>query len=440
MNKKRIWYDDNASVAKFLLGGIGTGNVSVGSRGQLCDWEIFNTPMKDGKLPYTFFAIRTEDKDGGYKIRILESRLHPPYERSHGYDPTDNTGIPRFESARLAGEISRAYVELQDSEMPVDVSLDAFTPFIPLDAENSGIPAAIIRYKVKNRTDDKLKVSVAGSLANAVGFSGYSLFKSMKTDGELKNKQREDTKMKGVFYTNPALSDDHMTSGSMSFVTTSKDNVTIKPYWFKGGWIDCAHEFWHDFEQDGMLNIAPESKFTSALTHSNDGIRIGSICTDFILDAGEEKEVEFIISWYFPNRPARWVGHIICDPDNGRVVKNYYTKLFEDAWSVSQYVCKNMTKLEKATDDFRKAFYKTTLPPVMLDAMAANITVLRSNTCFRLDDGNFLGWEGCHDHLGCCEGNCHHVWNYQQTLAFLFPELERTMRRVNFTQETCDDG
>ena len=36
-NEKRIWYSDSATVARFLLGGIGTGNVSVGSRGQLCE-------------------------------------------------------------------------------------------------------------------------------------------------------------------------------------------------------------------------------------------------------------------------------------------------------------------------------------------------------------------------------------------------------------------
>jgi uncharacterized protein (DUF608 family) len=76
----------------------------------------------------------------------------------------------------------------------------------------------------------------------------------------------------------------------------------------------------------------------------------------------------------------------------------------------------------------------------MLDAIAANITVLRSTTCFMLENGMFLGWEGTFDRAGCCEGNCSHVWNYQQTLAFLFPELERKMRQVNFLMETGGDG
>ena len=57
----------------------------------------------------------------------------------------------------------------------------------------------------------------------------------------------------------------------------------------------------------------------------------------------------------------------------------------------------------------------------VLDAAVSNITVLRSNTCFRLSDGTLMGWEGCFDDEGCCEGNCTHVWNYAHTVAFQSP-------------------
>ena len=189
-----------------------------------------------------------------------------------------------------------------------------------------------------------------------------------------------------------------------------------------------------------MDAVPGQDDYFTPVQNDTIGLKIGSICTDFALAAGEEKEIEFVLTWYFPNRPARWVGHMFHDPDDGRVVKNYYTRLFRDAWSVSDYLRGNLCRLEKATDDFRDALHQTTLPSAMLDAMASNITVLRSNTCFRLEDGTFLGWEGVFDDAGCCEGNCSHVWNYQQTLAFLFPELEREMRRVNFLLETGEDG
>lgn len=440
-NVNRVWYDDSATVAKFLLGGIGTGNVSVGSRGQLCDWEIFNKSMVGGKLPYTFFAIRTEGEGGETRVKILESRLRPPYERSHGYDSWDSAGVPRFAKARLAGEISRATVELRDEGMPVDVDMTAFSPFIPLDAESSGLPAAVIRYRVKNRSAGTLKVSLAGSLANAVGFRGYGRFCCMLCDGEPVNEYRAEPGARGLYMTNPGLPENHLTQGGMSLVTTTVENVTAKPYWVKSFWWDGAHDFWNDFEQDGRLDaVPPQDNYFTPVQNDTIGLRTGSLCTDFALTPGEEKEIEFILTWYFPNRPARWPGNMFNNPDDGRVVKNYYTRQFSDAWAVSEYLRGNLARLEKATDDFRAAFYRTTLPPVMLDAMAANITVLRSATCFRIEDGTFLGWEGVFDDAGCCEGNCSHVWNYQQTLAFLFPELERTMRRVNFLLETGEDG
>lgn len=47
-------------MAKFLLGGIGTGNIAVGARGQLLDWEIFNWPGKGQFVP--FLSLRSAQR------------------------------------------------------------------------------------------------------------------------------------------------------------------------------------------------------------------------------------------------------------------------------------------------------------------------------------------------------------------------------------------
>src|SRR5690606_9577809 len=56
----------------------------------------------------------------------------------------------------------------------------------------------------------------------------------------------------------------------------------------------------------------------------------------------------------------------------------------------------------------------------------------KTATVLRLEDGTFYGWEGCHEDAGSCEGSCTHVWNYQQVVPFLFPDLERSMRAADY--------
>ncbi len=80
------------------------------------------------------------------------------------------------------------------------------------------------------------------------------------------------------------------------------------------------------------------------------------------------------------------------------------------------------------------------MPDVVKEASLYNVSTLRTQTCFRTEDGRFYGWEGCSDQIGCCLGSCTHVWNYEQATAFLFGDLARSMREVEFRHATREDG
>ena len=89
---------------------------------------------------------------------------------------------------------------------------------------------------------------------------------------------------------------------------------------------------------------------------------------------------------------------------------------------------------------FADSFRKSTLPAVIKEAASANLSTLASTTCFRTADGEFHGFEGSNDTIGCCYGNCTHVWNYETATAFLFPSLARSLRKAAFGFSEDDEG
>jgi uncharacterized protein (DUF608 family) len=170
-------------------------------------------------------------------------------------------------------------------------------------------------------------------------------------------------------------------------------------------------------------------------------LRVGSLGIVHELAPGETRDFEFLLAWSFPNRPTGWLGHIIKrDPNAGIVTRNHYATRFADSWAAASYLHEHLDRLEGATRAFHAGLFDSTLDPAVVDALSATLTVVRSTTCFRLEDGTFAAWEGSFDHAGSCEGTCTHVWSYAQSVAHLFPELERSARRVEFLLETDDDG
>jgi uncharacterized protein (DUF608 family) len=123
-----------------------------------------------------------------------------------------------------------------------------------------------------------------------------------------------------------------------------------------------------------------------------------------------------------------------------RVWKNYYASLWEDSTASARYALESWPRLRDGTLCFRDALFASSLPDEALDAVSANLSILKSPTVLRLPDGTLYGFEGTLERDGCCEGSCNHVWNYVQSTAFLFPSLERSMRSANYRYTQDADG
>jgi non-lysosomal glucosylceramidase len=102
------------------------------------------------------------------RARVLEREPLPPYGNSHGLER--GAGLPRFREALFTGAYPFATVAFQDPEWPVEVSLEAFNPFIPLDTAASSLPVAILAYTVRSRASFPLSAWLAFSTMNPVGY------------------------------------------------------------------------------------------------------------------------------------------------------------------------------------------------------------------------------------------------------------------------------
>ena len=139
------------------IGGIGTGTVSLGGRGNLQDWEIMDRPAKgynpgSGRANSPFFTLYTEF-EGKKDLRLLEGPVpFYLYEGSSGAVAT-NHGLPRFENVSFDAAYPFGQVNLSTSQLPLKVKIKAFNPLIPGDVDHSSIPMAVLDFEITNTSE-----------------------------------------------------------------------------------------------------------------------------------------------------------------------------------------------------------------------------------------------------------------------------------------------
>lgn len=176
---------------------------------------------------------------------------------------------------------------------------------------------------------------------------------------------------------------------------------------------------------------------------------VGSIGTSLSLKPGESKTITFLLSWYFPNRPAYYYGSDVTDiigndwnqalPAEGTtIVGNMYANWYGSSLDVADWLHANLKRLSAETLKFHDAYYNnSSLPYWLTQRLLMPASTLATETCQWWANDKFWAWEG----VGSCVGTCTHVWNYEQMLAHLFPELERNVReKTDFGESFQKDG
>jgi len=407
----------------FPMGGIGAGMICLEGSGALSHFSLRNKPDIFNE-PMTFSALCVKGQTN--IARVLEGPV--PAWKIFGAPGTGNGangknyGLPRCRRAEFSTRFPFAGVELSDPQIPLDMTVTGWSPFVPGDADNASLPVAALEYRFANRSRRTVEA--------VYSFHAQNFMAVPKTEGREVRALRD-----GFVLCQPGSREKPSDEGAFS-ATVDDPRVRVNANWFRGGWFDALTLVWKSVA-DGM---APASKAVGAKRPSPGA----SLYVPFRLKPGQEKVIRLRLAWYVPNTDIRegkepesgcGAGCDCQKPEtSAETYRPWYAGRFKNIGQVTDYWRANAAALRRKSARFADCFYDTTLPAVVVEAVAANLTILKSPTCLRQADGRFWGWEGCCDAGGCCAGSCTHVWNYAQAMPHLFPALERSLRETEFRE------
>jgi len=388
------------------VGGIGAGQLYLGGDGRLWHWDIFNEVMNSGTTGPHYA-----------KPLMPGSRLSQKFTLQIG-SKTYALDREGFANVSFRGEYPIGMVEYADPAVPVTVKLEAFSPFVPLQTDDSSLPATIMQFTVHNSSALPVEATLAGELENAVCIN------NRKQDGVLRNRVIREKNFTQLLFS----ADNSTDNPVVPEANPGKGNIPLKELRDFG--TMALAMLGEPADQASPDATAP---FTQKLT--------GLLSRKFKLAPGASATVTFVIAWHFPNLSLGGKGgwNPATDSRVGPLVDagRYYATKFSGAQAVVQYIAENFARLATQTKLWRDTWYDSTLPLWFLDRTMLNTSILATSTCYRFANGRFYGWEG----VGCCAGTCGHVYHYAHAAARLFPELERdTRERVDFGLAQQRDG
>ena len=395
----------------FPLGGMGAGMLCLEGTGALSHVSLRHQPNVFNE-PCVFAAVCVKGEPN--LARVVEGPV-PGWKR-FGLKESGNGGggttwgLPRFGHARFQARFPFATVTLQDPEMPLEIEIEGWSPFEAGDPDGSSLPFAALEYRLRN---------VSGRTSTGVfSWNARNFMAEEKADRAVRA-------VPGGFVLWGAGAKDAPWDEGSFCVRTSDPGARVNLAWFRGGWFDDLTLAWKDVEQATCEDRppVPQSPPSPGAT----------LFVPFALAPGAAKSIAVQLSWYVGQSHLR-VGD---DPEDDEPVgerryRPWYAARFSGVEEAAEHWRTSYAERRERTARFADCFHDQTLPPEVMEAVAANLTILKSPTVMRQADGRLWSWEGCGDSWGCCHGSCTHVWNYAQAVPHLFPSLERTLRETEF--------
>ncbi|NQU44929.1 hypothetical protein HQ520_16710 [bacterium] len=403
------------------LGGLGTGSVELRADGYLHEWQIMNNrpwgtgPAVQTPLDTAFFGLQVHGADLN---RSAVLGLAPGYDRFLN----DSYAMPWLEhpvSIESVPHVPFTRLKYLFDNLPVRIELEAFSPFIPLDARNSGLPLAYFTFNIENRTSQDLTVSLFQAQRNLVGYTNPEKPSKM-TFGRMGRADR-------VLYTREGHLADAGDQGAMAMAAfaegRSKSSYVFHPR--------NQRDIWEPLRKTGEFESRDVGDFkgqignmgASVQARLRGGTPIGAFCQTVKIRKGRSTRITFVLAWHFPNfRESDYAPR----DSKGTKIGHMYAEWFGDVDAVLEYGLKNLERLRDRSREFVDAFYTSSFPGWLLDAIAAQFTTLVKSSWWD-KEGRFGIWEG----LGCCGLQTTDITYYGSfPIVQFFPEIQQSQMEL----------
>lgn len=405
-----MFYYPHKALIRFPLGGLGAGMIGFTGTGSWNSVSLRHHPDLFHS-PNVFSAITVLDDNP--VSRVVEAQI-PDVDiftnlRTGGFGVTGKSdGLPRFRNGDFYAAFPFTTLNLQDDAIPVRVSVTAWSPFIPGDVDSSSYPFAALEYTFTNTSSHTIQAVYSFNAFNFMKLTnaGYVMAgENYFLLGEPKSNEKPE--QEGVF------------------CAAIDEPVYVNAAWFRGDWFDTITILWKEI-CDGRVKSAVHNDIEKGQSPG------ASLQVPFTLAAGESKTITVRLSWFVPYSNL-CIGKTPVSEEE-RFYRPWYVSVFDSIEQVNAAWKSLYASLRSRTAAFTDAFFNSTLPKEIIEAVSANLSILKSPTVLRQQDGRMWAWEGSGDKEGSCYGSCTHVWNYAQAICNLFPSLERTLRETEFNE------
>ena len=143
------------------IGGIAAGQLYLTGEGRFAEWNLTQEHRNSGYGATSYQA--RELRSDALQQFVITARWPDGREVSRNLDRAD------FPELEFVGEYPLAFVRYAAADFPLEVTLEAFSPFIPLHADDSALPATVLRYQVRNRDSQPLSFLLRVRVESLVG-------------------------------------------------------------------------------------------------------------------------------------------------------------------------------------------------------------------------------------------------------------------------------